>query len=392
MASGGALVIAGGAVRVRNTELFSRFAELARRKGDGIAVVTAATGKPADALARVRESLSLAAGTPPGAVIEARLEGGSAALEGIGGIWIAGGDQNRLVDAYMPGGRETPALRLMRDFLASGGTIGGTSAGAAAMCDPMIGEGTSLGALTGPAYYGYDEWAEKGASDDALLLAPGFGFLESHLIDQHFDARGRLGRVAVAALELGSRRGTVPLGFGIAEDSALVFDAGSGGMLAVGAVGFTVVDASRARRGKKEGMLAISDLVIHHVAPGDSFDPISRRVNVRDRLSIVGAEALSQARPVASGPLSAHAGLVDFVSKSLMDNAPENLEPVEDGCLAARGYLMGSPDAERGSRGYEITFRRKPGESLAWYGDDAYSFSSVFVDLAPIRIDVRRIG
>jgi cyanophycinase len=106
------------------------------------------------------------------------------------GVWIAGGDQALLIDAY----RGTAVERELRHLLARGGVIGGTSAGAAVMSDPMIRGGNPV--------------AE---------LGKGFGFLPGALVDQHFSERQRLPRLQGAV-------GRYPgyLGLGIDEQTAVV--------------------------------------------------------------------------------------------------------------------------------------------------------------------------
>ncbi len=68
------------------------------------------------------------------------------------------------------------------------------------------------------------------------------GFYEEALLDQHFLARGRIGRLLVEVLAIDS----VPVGFGIDENTALVVDEGRGRVM--GASGMVVVDGRQARR------------------------------------------------------------------------------------------------------------------------------------------------
>jgi cyanophycinase len=80
------------------------------------------------------------------------------------GVWLPGGLQTRIVQAY----RGTLVEKELKKLHARGGAIGGTSAGAAIMSDLMIEGGTET-ARTGP----------------------GLGFLPGIVIDQHFVARNR---------------------------------------------------------------------------------------------------------------------------------------------------------------------------------------------------------
>lgn len=84
-------------------------------------------------------------------------------------VWFSGGIQSRITAAY----KGTLVEKELRKLHARGGVIGGTSAGAAVLSDPMITGGTS------PARTG-----------------PGIGLLPGFLIDQHFVARKRQQRLS----------------------------------------------------------------------------------------------------------------------------------------------------------------------------------------------------
>ncbi len=84
------------------------------------------------------------------------------------GVWFSGGDQSFLTSAY----KNTAVEREVRNLLARGGVVGGTSAGAAVMSEVMIRNGITV--------------AEVGT---------GFGFLPGVIVDQHFQQRKRLTRL-----------------------------------------------------------------------------------------------------------------------------------------------------------------------------------------------------
>lgn len=107
------------------------------------------------------------------------------------GVWLSGGDQTRLTDAY----RGTAVQRELLLLFRRGGVVGGTSAGAAALSPVMI----------------------AGGRDDLVRNASGFGLLMGTVIDQHFVKRNRLARLR---LVLGRNPGLV--GVGVDEDTALV--------------------------------------------------------------------------------------------------------------------------------------------------------------------------
>jgi cyanophycinase len=106
------------------------------------------------------------------------------------GVWIGGGRQSLLTEAYLG----TEVERQLQALLDRGGVIGGTSAGAAVMTRVMIARGR-----TQPE------------------VGQGFNFLPGAVVDQHFLKRNRLGRLLSV---LADHPGLI--GFGIDERTALV--------------------------------------------------------------------------------------------------------------------------------------------------------------------------
>jgi cyanophycinase len=86
-------------------------------------------------------------------------------------VWFSGGDQNKLIEAYA----DTAVEKEIKALLKRGGVVGGTSAGAAIMSDPMI----------------QGDAKERGQADTGR----GFGFLPGVVVDQHFTQRKRIGRL-----------------------------------------------------------------------------------------------------------------------------------------------------------------------------------------------------
>lgn len=84
------------------------------------------------------------------------------------GVWMTGGNQNKLTSAYL----DTLVHRELRAILDRGGVVGGTSAGAAALSEVMICGGRSQ-----------------------ALLTRGFGLLPQAIVDTHWLKRGRVNRL-----------------------------------------------------------------------------------------------------------------------------------------------------------------------------------------------------
>jgi cyanophycinase len=92
---------------------------------------------------------------------------------------------------------------------------------------------------------------------------PAFGFI-NFTVDTHFNARGRLGRLTPALVELKER-----YGIGIDENTSMYYDNGVGTVY--GWNGVTVNDLSDARL-NSVGYFSISNVVGHYLTQGDKFD------------------------------------------------------------------------------------------------------------------------
>jgi cyanophycinase len=136
------------------------------------------------------------------------------------GIFMTGGDQGRL--ASILGGTEV-GKAMHRAHKCNGAVIAGTSAGASAISEHMVGGGT------------FDLLPKKGM----IPLAPGLGFLYRVIIDQHFSQRQRLGRLLSVLAQ-----NPFLLAMGIDEDTALVVDPEKS-VEVVGSGAVTLLDARK---------------------------------------------------------------------------------------------------------------------------------------------------
>jgi cyanophycinase len=189
-------------------------------------------------------------------------------IRGCSGFFFIGGVQSRVIAAFRPDGKSTPAYEALMQRWREGAVVSGSSAGAAIMSDPMIAGGTSAAAIT----RGVRRIAlTPGADDDTtggVSISLGLGFFPAALADQHFLARGRFGRLLVATLELDQ----FDLAFGIDENTALVVDGKT--VWAAGASGIVVIDERGARRTGRSA----TGVAIHLMGSGDRFDLDSRRL------------------------------------------------------------------------------------------------------------------
>ncbi|MCW8926532.1 MAG: cyanophycinase [Xanthomonadales bacterium] len=175
------------------------------------------------------------------------------------GIFITGGNQLRL--STILGG--TPVARAIRRLNAAGVHMAGTSAGAAIISEHMIAGGRS-----GPS-----------PRESGVVLAPGLGLTNRAIIDQHFNRRGRLGRL-LAALSFNP----FACGLGIDENTA-AFIAPDGVMEVIGHGTVTVVDPADLRHSsmsyvKKAEAVSMIGLKLHVLAHGSQFNLETREAQL----------------------------------------------------------------------------------------------------------------
>jgi len=329
----GRLVIVGGALRASNEAVF---AALLERAGDGrVGIVPAASSHPLRSARKFREQL-IAHGVASDRIeilelanrddaetpeIDERTWNAhaedaalAARVAGLSVIWFTGGDQARIRAVLgTPQKGASPVLAAIHEVYRRGGTIGGTSAGAAIQSDPMILGGTSPEALLQGLTEDYAGMAAQ--ESGPLVLGPGMGWFPHGLIDQHFDRKGRLGRLLVALGEVPAAGG---VGYGIDEDTALIFDAAHGTATVVGSGSVTLLDIRPAQRspvgwtGVRLSLLTAGDR-LRWPGPAVTIDPRKQ--------ATVGQEYMDLPAPSALGPLAPYTGrLEDLLGYLLLDN------------------------------------------------------------------------
>lgn len=174
------------------------------------------------------------------------------------GFLFTGGNQLRLTTIL--GGTDLLDVIYER-YIQDPVVIAGTSAGAMAMSDTMIYEGSSHEAL------------RKGE----VKLSSGFGFIQKVIIDTHFVKRGRIGRLfqAVAA-------NPNSLGIGLGEDTGLLIrkgdiqeTVGSGLIIVVDGSGIRHTNMASISAGE---LISIENLSVHVLVPGDVFHLSERKL------------------------------------------------------------------------------------------------------------------
>lgn len=188
-------------------------------------------------------------------------------MEGVTGVWFGGGDQVLLTKALLG----TKVEKAIHDRYAAGAVVGGTSAGAAVMSNPMLtGEERHPGGVRPPS--DSSEHFMTIARDN-IELVPGFGLLKGALIDQHFLRRRRHNRFISAVLD------TPPhLGAAIDESTALIVNP-NGSWSVLGESAVSIYDARHATITPGGApVLGESGLILSVLPSGSSYYPATGKV------------------------------------------------------------------------------------------------------------------
>jgi cyanophycinase len=293
-------------------------------------------------------------------------------------VWFTGGDQMRVTKAlFKPDGQLTPVLEAVWEVYRNGGVIGGTSAGAALMSEVMIGNGSSLGALQ------LDIITDNGPENEetgALLLSKGMGFFPEGIIDQHFNARARLGRTIIALMHSKDR---FHLAFGVDENTALIYSAWDRTIRVAGRAGVTIINASEATMHYAGNLPEIKNLSISYIEEGDMYIlPAGEIIPAPGKIATRGNESYNRENPAQGGILSPNgATFLDVMTINLIDNkAVESLSNLS---------FTGN------ETGFMLTFIKKP-ESQGYYmesadEEDLYTVSDIRLDISPVKVKIKKI-
>lgn len=259
----GNLVIIGGAEdKYGESRILEEVVQIIGGEDARIGILTTATEHPEEVGKEYRE-VFLRLGVRETDILnintrdEANSEENVRRIRDVTGFFFTGGDQLRITSIL--GG--TKAYEALYHSFNQGTAVVGTSAGASVMSNTMIVEGNSNDA----------------ARKCTLKMAPGLSFLEGVIIDQHFDQRGRLGRLLCGVAE-----NPGILGIGIDEDTAIrVFPEEYFEVLGSNAV--TVIDgktimSSNVSESKPDEILAITNASLHVLSSGYGFDLKRREV------------------------------------------------------------------------------------------------------------------
>lgn len=382
----GTLVIVGGGLEPDNEDVFRAFLDARPANARAIAIIPAASGAPSQSAADFREALiSFGADPEDIRIVDLAMiddpqttsidEAGWSAnandaaeiakIARAGAIWFTGGDQSRLTELLIEDdGRDTPMLAAIRERLKIGAVVGGTSAGAAIMSDPMITQGDTLAALL------------PGAPGEAVRFDRGLGFLHSVLVDQHFGERARLGRMAAL---LTQERQPHRIGIGIDEDTAIKVTAGDAHALVLGTGYVTLLDARGASRGSGT-RFAVRNMSLSLASSGDRISMTDGRIEpARFKIATVGNEYFDNATVTGGGMALGATSLADVAGEALLDNSAAR-EVERQSFSGAHGvnYRFVQTDASQGWWG-------RPPEGRA-----AYALSAIRFDIEPLDIIIKK--
>ncbi|MFI2810718.1 MULTISPECIES: cyanophycinase [Microbulbifer] len=390
----GRLLIVGGALRSDNAAVYRAFIDSIPAGYPEVAIVPAASGRPAHYAGQFLKDLRDHGYKGPVHVLPVAVrddpdseedestwargafdEKVVATMSRVGGIWFVGGDQTRITQTLVgPGGDDSPLLAAIREQLARGAVVGGTSAGAAIMSNPMIAAGDSLSALTRP---GTDEYAGMEAQESGLLVVkPGLGFFPGGIVDQHFDRKSRLGRLIRALAPAHSE--DLRLGYGIDEDTAAMVHLDSGELEVIGSGNMILVDARDARFAD-EGRFAVDGLLLSVFSHGDSYNWQTGEKHM-DGAQTRDREAFSYEAQQGAGLALPNSRLDHLLGFSLLDN---------DKSRELRRYAF----SEAGD-GVRFRFEQTDDSRGYWrYGSgtkDQYSISDVRLSVEPVAVEIHR--
>ncbi len=174
------------------------------------------------------------------------------------GVLLTGGNQLRLTTIL--GGTEVLKIMLQR-YQSEHFVVAGTSAGAMAMSNTMIYEGSSSEALL------------KGE----VKMSRGLGFIKDVTFDSHFIKRGRFGRLCQSIAS-----NPVGIGIGLGEDTGLLINNGDH-MEAIGSGLIIIVEGDKIKYTNVAEIddgepISIDNLTVHVLSKGHSYIFSERRM------------------------------------------------------------------------------------------------------------------
>ncbi|HPZ10587.1 MAG TPA: cyanophycinase [Candidatus Eremiobacteraeota bacterium] len=278
-------------------------------------------------------------------------------------IWFVGGDQSRYTKVLIDEkGGHSYVLDAIWEIYKKGAVLGGSSAGAAIMSDPMICGGTSLGALN----FGItceDTSDKKG--DPRVFLTEGLGFFKFGMVDQHFNQRGRLGRLIVAVCETKNN-----IAFGIDENTALVVDNSSKTVQVIGEGGLTIVNLKKAVKDISKTRMAMNNIIISYIEKGDTYNLNTGEFEIRKTDDLDKEEYEEKS----------------FVSTSIFDNIKDAITVHLSDFKETKGMAFEMTGDTEGE-GFILKFKKEE-DTKIFCGSKGFAAINVHMDIVPVKVKV----
>ncbi|MGR9047458.1 cyanophycinase [Halobacillus faecis] len=389
----GSLVIVGGALGSSNREVYKKFINLAGGAEKArIGIVPAASGSLRSSEQFKEDMITFGLDPSDVEILElsnhdfketeanerkwksnAQKNKVTNQIKELTGIWFVGGDQLKITDTLLkPNGKNTKALDAIWEIYKDGAVLGGTSAGAAIMSDVMITGGDSLGGFN--QSFIYEDISNPDEESSPVFIEQGLGFFQWGIVDQHFNERSRLGRLAATALKYEDQGN---FAYGIDEDTAMVVSNEQQTIEVIGRSTVTVLDVSHA---SVDGG-SINGLGLSYLAAGDQVNVQDKSFHIDEARSLetTGYEYFNFEPLPATGVLTSYGTLPNYLSYSLVDNAAAE---------KVKSYLYDST-----GEGYELTFKQTTDTKGYWgYEDgqkDSYSITHVTMNVTPVNVQFK---
>jgi cyanophycinase len=176
-------------------------------------------------------------------------------------VMFSGGNQLRLSSIF--GGTEFLDI-LKHRYMEEEFVIAGTSAGAMAMSNTMVYEGSAaLAHLKGE-----------------VKITTGLGFMQNVIIDTHFDKRGRFNRLAQA---VSAQPGAI--GIGLGEDTGIIVNQGHV-FTAIGSGSVIIIDGKNIEYNNIADIdfgkpISVENIIVHIMSKGDQYNVETRKFSGR---------------------------------------------------------------------------------------------------------------
>jgi len=232
------------------------------------------------------------------------------------GVFFLGGDQTVAMQVLA----NTPVEEALEAIYRRGGVIGGTSAGCGLQSRTMLATYAENFAATNALDFGA---AEVWASEEQRGLR--FGLADA-IVDQHFQQRGRLGRLLNAIAQPG-----VPhVGLGVDAYTGVRVDAGRYVRDVFGLYTVTVLDAETYHaadgvryRGPRH-TLSLRNVLMHVLPPGTmEYDLQTRSTNLGAPAPLVERAYTALRLPAGAGPLLLGGGQTELEANPVLERFRE---------------------------------------------------------------------